>query len=64
MKSIKQLYPIIECCEMSIFLERRISKHGDKELVVFRVELENGLYYCFSSFDCVVDFIKTNFCGK
>lgn len=61
MSRIKLNYPLIERCEMSIFFERRISKHGDKELIVWRVELEDGTYYCFSSFDCVIDFIKNNF---
>lgn len=61
MKNIKLNFPIVECCQMSIFLERRISKHGDMELIVFRLELENGQYYFFKTFDCLVEFIKTNF---
>ena len=61
MKNIKLNYPIVECCQMSIFLERRISKHGDAELIVFRVEFENGECYFFKSFDCLIEFIKTNY---
>lgn len=61
MKNIKLDYPIVECCQMSIFLERRISKHGDKELIVFRLEFENGQYYFFKTFDCLIEFLKTNF---
>ena len=38
MKNFKLEFPIVECCQMSIFLGRRISKHGDKDLIVFRFE--------------------------
>lgn len=61
MKNIKLDFPIIECCQMSIFLERRISKHGDKDIIVFRLEFENGQYYFFKTFDCLIEFLKTNF---
>ena len=61
MKNIKLEFPIVECCQMSIFLERRISKHGDKDLIVFRLEFENGQYFFFKTFDCLIEFIKTNY---
>lgn len=61
MKNIKLDFPIVECCQMSIFLERRISKHGDKDLIVFRLEFENGQYFFFKTFDCLIEFIKTNY---
>lgn len=61
MKNIKLEFPIVECCQMSIFLERRISKHGDKDLIVFRLEFENGQYFFFKTFDSLIEFIKTNF---
>lgn len=35
MKFIKREYPIVERCEFAIYLERRLTKHGDSELVVF-----------------------------
>ena len=60
MKSIKLEYPIVERCQMQIFLERRISKHGDREIVVFRLELEDGRFFCFKTFDCLIEFIKVN----
>ena len=46
---------------MSIFLERRISKHGDNELIVFRLEFENGECYFFKTFDSLIEFVKTNY---
>ena len=61
MKNIKLEFPIVECCQMSIFLERRISKHGDKDLIVFRLEFENGQFFFFKTFDSLIEFIKTNF---
>ena len=61
MKNIKLEFPIVECCQMSIFLERRISKHGDKDLIVFRLEFENGQYFFFKTFDSLIEFLKTNF---
>lgn len=61
MKNIKLEFPIVECCQMSIFLERRISKHGDKDLFVFRLEFENGQYFFFKTFDSLIEFIKTNY---
>ena len=61
MKNIKLNFPIVECCQMSIFLERRISNHGDAELIVFRVEFENGECYFFKTFDSLIEFIKTNY---
>lgn len=54
MKNIKLNFPIVECCQMSIFLERRISKHGDAELIVFRLEFENGECYFFKTFDSLI----------
>ena len=61
MKNIKLNFPIVECCQMSIFLERRISKLGDAELIVFRLEFENGECYFFKTFDSLIEFIKTNY---
>lgn len=61
MKNIKLEFPIVECCQMSIFLERRISKRGDKDLIVFRLEFENGQYFFFKTFDSLIEFIKTNY---
>ena len=61
MKNIKLNFPIVECRQMSIFLERRISKHGDNELIVFRLEFENGECYFFKTFDSLIEFIKTNY---
>nr|DAY17735.1 MAG TPA: hypothetical protein [Microviridae sp.] len=61
MKNIKLNFPIVECCQMSIFLERRISKHGDNELIVFRLEFENGECYFFKTFDSLIEFVKTNY---
>ena len=61
MKNIKLEFPIVECCQMSIFLERRISKPGDKDLIVFRLEFENGQFFFFKTFDSLIEFIKTNY---
>lgn len=61
MNNIKLEFPIVECCQMSIFLERRISKHGDKDLIVFRLEFENGQFFFFKTFDSLIEFIKTNY---
>ena len=61
MKNIKLNFSIVECCQMSIFLVRRISKHGDNELIVFRLEFENGECYFFKTFDSLIEFIKTNY---
>lgn len=61
MKNIKLNFPFVEFCQMSIFLERRISKHGDAELIVFRLEFENGECYFFKTFDSLIEFIKTNY---
>ncbi|WMC01508.1 hypothetical protein [Microvirus D_HF5_96] len=60
MKFIKREYPIVERCEFAIYLERRLTKHGDSELVVFRLELEDGRYFCFKTFDCLIEFMKIN----
>lgn len=60
MKSIKVEYPLVERCEMSIFLERRITRRGDKAIVLYRLELEDGRYFCFKTFDCLIEFIKEN----
>lgn len=61
MKNIKLEFPFVECCQMSIFLERRISKHGDKDLIVFRLEFENGQFFFFKTFDSLIEFVKTNY---
>lgn len=61
MKNIKLNFPIVECCQMSIFLERRISKHVDADLIVFLLVFENGEFYFFKTFDCLIEFIKTNY---
>lgn len=61
MKNFKLEFPIVECCQMSIFLERRISKHGDKDLIVFRLEFENGQFFFFKTFDSLIEFVKTNY---
>ena len=61
MSRIKLQDPIIEQCELSIYFERRISKHGDKDIILWRVEQSDGTYHCFSSFDAVIDFVKLNF---
>ena len=61
MKNIKLEFPIVECCQMSIFLERRISKHGDKDLIVFRLEFENGQFFFFKTFDSLIEFVNTNY---
>lgn len=61
MKNIKLNFPIVECCQMSIFLEHRISTHGDAELIVFCLEFENGECYFFKTFNSLIEFIQTHY---
>lgn len=57
---IKTKYPLIENTEFSLFKEHRISKHGNADITIYRVEFSDGRYFCFSTFESAVDFIKLN----
>lgn len=46
-------------CECPI-VKRCLIKYGDSELVVFRLELEDGRFFYFKTFDCLIKFIKIN----
>lgn len=60
MNCIKSKFPLIENTEFSLFKEHRISKHGNSDITIYRVEFSDGRYFCFSTFAAVVDFIKLN----
>ena len=58
MKAFKHLYPEIRKQHYSLFVEDRVSKHGD-EITIYRVEF-NDRYVVFTSFAAAIDFIKCN----
>ena len=51
MTCIKTKYPLIENTEFSLFKEHRISKHGNADITIYRVEFSDGRYFCFSTFE-------------
>ena len=58
MKAFKHLYPEVTKLHYSLFVEDRVSKHGD-EITIYRVEFMER-YVVFSSFSSAMDFIKCN----
>lgn len=60
MNCIKSKFPLIENTVFSLFKEHRISKHGNSDITIYRVEFSDGRYFCFSTFESAVDFIRFN----